>query len=80
MRSTVRAGGTVEPEGDLHERQRHDRYLATEEPDGTLTLTPAVVMTELEAKLLRSNPELVKELEAKMLGPERLTRRPLPSR
>jgi prophage tail gpP-like protein len=58
---------------------RHDRYLVTEEPDGTLILTPAVVMTELEAKLLRDNPELVRTLESKMAHPERLTRRALPS-
>jgi hypothetical protein len=37
---------------------RHRRYLATEEPDGTIVLTPAVVVTELEANLL-SHAELL---------------------
>ena len=36
----------------------HTRYLASVEPDGTIVLRPAVVMTELEARLLE-NPELV---------------------
>lgn len=58
----------------------HDRYLVTEEPDGTLIFTPAVVMTDLEARLLRNNPKLVEALEAKMAHPERLVRRPLSSR
>lgn len=53
----------------------HDRYLVTEEPDGTLIFTPAIVMTDMEAKLLRNNPELVRQLEEKMAHPERLMRR-----
>ena len=57
----------------------HDRYLVTEEPDGTLIFTPAVVMTDLEAKLLRNDPELMRQLEGKMAHPERLRRRPIPS-
>jgi hypothetical protein len=31
---------------------QHDRYIATVEEDGTIVLTPAVVMTEAEARLL----------------------------
>lgn len=58
----------------------HDRYLVTEEPDGTLIFTPAVVMTDLEAKLLRNRPDLVRKLETKMAHPEQLVRRPLQSR
>lgn len=57
----------------------HDRYLVTAEPDGTLILTPAVIMTDLEAKLLRKNPEFVRQLEGKMAHPERLRRRPISS-
>src|SRR4051794_34536723 len=41
---------------------RHDRYLVSEEPDGTLIFEPAVVMSELEARLM-SNKTLVAEME-----------------
>ena len=40
----------------------HNRYLVTEHPDGSLLLTPAVVMTAHEAALLR-HPELVAQIE-----------------
>ncbi len=33
---------------------RHSRYLAAEEPDGTIVLTPAVVLTVQEAEALGS--------------------------
>jgi prophage tail gpP-like protein len=56
----------------------HDRYLAHEEPDGTLVLTPAVVMAKQEAELLRGNPEFIASMKEKMRHPERLRRRPLP--
>ena len=36
---------------------KHDRYLAVAEADGTIVLTPAVVMTEAEAARLRTEPE-----------------------
>ena len=49
-------------------RPEHSRYLVTEEPDGTLVLTPAVVMTAHEAALLR-NPELVAQVEADRADP-----------
>lgn len=32
---------------------RHSRYLAEVEDDGTIVLTPAVVITEAEVRLLR---------------------------
>lgn len=41
----------------------HERYLATVEPDGTIVLTPAVVLTAAEAGL-QERPELVEQLEA----------------
>jgi hypothetical protein len=76
------------PEGELIEldnRKRaplrayahHDRYFVNEEADGTLILTPAVVMSSLEARLLRSNPELHARLEESTAHPERLIRRKL---
>lgn len=34
------------------------RYLAQEEPDGTIVLVPATVMTRMEASILRS-PEIM---------------------
>ena len=46
----------------------HTRYLVSEHPDGTLTLTPAVVMTVHEAALLR-NPDLVEQIEADLADP-----------
>ena len=40
---------------------RHSRYLAREEPDGTLILEPAVVLTATEAALV-GRPELVEQM------------------
>lgn len=48
------------PLGRLGNRD-HTRYVAHDEPDGTIVLEPAVVMTETEARLWR-NPELAKVL------------------
>lgn len=55
-------------------RPEHTRYLVEEEPDGTLVFTPAVVMSELEAKLL-ANRELVERIHANRADPGRLVRR-----
>lgn len=55
-------------------RQEHTRYLVTEEPDGTLVFTPAVVLSELEAKLL-ANDELVERILANRADPSRLVTR-----
>jgi hypothetical protein len=55
-------------------RPEHRRYLVTEEPDGTIVLRPAVVMTELEARFL-ANPELVARVRANNADPSRLVRR-----
>jgi hypothetical protein len=55
-------------------RQEHTRYLVTEEPDGTLVFTPAVVLSELEAKLL-ANDELVDSILANRADPTRLVPR-----
>lgn len=52
----------------------HQRYLAHEEPDGTVVLTPAVVMSELEARFL-ANPDLVERVHANRADPRRLVRR-----
>lgn len=57
----------------------HNRYLAREESDGTVVLTPAVVMPKLEADLLRADPAFAANLKEKMRHPERLRRRTLPS-
>ncbi len=56
------------------------RYLARTDPDGTVTLSPAVVISELEHRLL-SNPELVEQIQDNRAHPERLMkleRRPTP--
>ena len=55
-------------------RQEHTRYLVTEEPDGTLVFTPAVVLSELEVKLL-ANDELVASILANRADPDRLVTR-----
>jgi len=49
-------------------KPEHDRYLVHEEPDGTLVLTPAVVMSAHEAALLR-HPELVEQIKADLADP-----------
>jgi hypothetical protein len=53
----------------------HKRYLATVEPDGTITLKPAVVMTEAEAALLR-NTELVESIKRQREDPAGYVKRP----
>lgn len=56
---------------------QHNRYFVSAEADGTLILTPAVVMSELEARLLRKDPALFARLEESTAHPERLVRRKL---
>jgi hypothetical protein len=51
-------------------RAEHTRYLAHEEPDGSIVLTPAVVMSEIEASFLR-NRHLVAAIEENRAHPER---------
>ena len=59
----------------------HTRDLVTEHPDGSLMLTPAVVMTAHEEALLR-HPEIVAQVEAGLAGPSKAApsnaRRPRP--
>jgi hypothetical protein len=40
----------------------YTRYFLHEEPDGTIVLTPAVVMTAFEAKVI-AHPELARRFE-----------------
>jgi hypothetical protein len=59
----------------LGQHARHQRYLITSESDGTVILTPAVVVSELEARLLR-RPDLVEKVRADLAEPEtRMKRR-----
>lgn len=51
-------------------RAEHTRYLAHEEPDGSIVLEPAVVLSELEASFLR-NRALVNTIEDNRAHPER---------
>ena len=39
----------------------HDRYLGHEEPDGTIILVPAVVMSEMQARFL-ANPATAQQV------------------
>jgi hypothetical protein len=51
--------------------QPNQRYVAHVEPDGTVTLTPATVVTSYEARFLR-NTRLVEQIEDNRAHPERL--------
>ena len=53
----------------------HRRYLVSVDPDGTITLTPAVVVAEHELALLR-RPEIVARVEESRADPSRLVRHP----
>jgi hypothetical protein len=55
-------------------RPEHTRYLVSEQEDGTLVLTPAAVVSELEARFLR-DPSLLARIEDARRHPERLRRR-----
>lgn len=73
---------------DLDDRRRttlskvghHRRYLAEELADGTVVLHPAVVMTEVQARLLNAPDLLFALTEANSLETEQLVRRPRPRR
>jgi len=56
-------------------RPEHTRYLVHEEEDGTVVLTPAAVVSDLEARFLR-DPTLVSRIEEERRRPEQLRRRP----
>lgn len=56
-------------------RPEHTRYLVSEEDDGTLILTPAAVVSDLEARFLQ-DPALLTRIEDERRHPERLRRRP----
>ena len=43
-------------------RPEHRRYIAHAEPDGTIVLVPAVVMSESQARLLAA-PEVLEQIE-----------------
>jgi hypothetical protein len=60
-------------------RPEHRRYLAHEEPDGTLVLVPAVVMPESQARLL-ANPDLLEQIERTLADPSSRVRRGRPRR
>lgn len=55
-------------------RPEHRRYLASEEPDGTLVLVPAVVLPESQARLL-TNSDLVRQIEQTIADPSTRVRR-----
>jgi antitoxin YefM len=46
----------------------HRRYLAHDEPDGTIVLTPAVVMSETQARLL-ARPDVMKAIDEFLADP-----------
>lgn len=58
----------------------HQRYLAHEEPDGTLVFTPAAVMSEHQARLL-SHPDMMAGIDTFVATPgTHGTTRPRPQR
>jgi RES domain-containing protein len=60
-------------------RPEHRRYLAHEEPDGTVILVPAVVVPESQARLV-ANYELVEQIERTVSDPSSRVRRGRPKR
>lgn len=60
-------------------RPEHRRYLAHEEPDGTLVFVPAVVVPESQARLL-ANHDLVEQIERTVAEPSTRVRRGRPQR
>ncbi|HEU0191299.1 MAG TPA: hypothetical protein VFR17_08515 [Mycobacterium sp.] len=54
---------------------RHDRYLATEQPDGTIVFEPAAVLTKAEEAYLR-NAALQRQIDDNRAHPERRRKRP----
>jgi hypothetical protein len=60
-------------------RPEHRRYIAHEEPDGTVVLVPAVVVPEAQLRLLE-NRELVEQIERTVTNPETRVRRGRPTR
>jgi hypothetical protein len=54
-------------------------YLGVVEPDGTVVLRPAAVMTKSQARLL-ANPELMAEIDAFAADPDSGSRRGRPRR
>lgn len=55
-------------------RPEHRRYLAHEEPGGTIVLVPVAVVPEAQLRLL-GNRELVEQIERTVTEPETRTRR-----
>jgi hypothetical protein len=56
-------------------KPEHRRYLVHEEPNGTIVLVPAVVMSESQAQLL-ANRDLVEQIERTVTDPSTRVRRP----
>ncbi|WP_156765112.1 hypothetical protein [Mycobacterium sp. 1245852.3] len=48
---------------------QHDLYLVSTSPDGTITLTPAVVRSALEDALLQQRPGYLRQLERDAADP-----------
>jgi hypothetical protein len=57
---------------------KHDRYLVVVEDDGTIILTPAVVMSVAEARL-RAATETVRRIDEFLDNPESSSRRTRPT-
>ena len=69
---------TADPRGRVTVGQPDRPYLVHEEPDGTVVLEPAVVMSELERRFLE-NAALRASIEYARAHPEqRVGRRPRP--
>jgi hypothetical protein len=58
---------------------QHDRYLADVEEDGTIVLTPAVVMSAAQARLLAAT-ETSRQIDEFLDRPETGSRRTRPTR
>lgn len=54
---------------------RHSRYLAEVDEDGIITLTPAAVVSALEATLISRRPDLLQPTDRSSLVPIKADRR-----
>lgn len=55
-------------------RKQDTRYFADTHEDGTIVLTPAVLMSATEANLLREHPDLVERIQAEIASGKRSKR------
>lgn len=61
-------------------RPEHRRYIVEENPNGSICLTPAEVMSEIEARFLRHLPDEVERIHTEVADPDPARWSPRPPR